>query len=108
MNRVSNALNEGIMEEESSNDDEVSDEDDVDDDEMFAEDVDDEMVADEGPDNSMTLFQYQEGLRRDFLIRKNSHSMISSQKKGRLEPGDPNTGPSLSLRSSHDPGSGNI
>lgn len=61
-----------------------------------SEDDDDEMSKEEGPDDSLTLIQYQEEFHREFLIRKSLHPMDSSQKKERLELGDPGAGPSSS------------
>lgn len=82
MSRVSEALDEGDMEEDNSEEEGFSD--------------DDEMSANEGPDASMTLVQYQTEARRDALIRKRMHVVDSSQKKSRLEIGDLGPGSSLS------------
>lgn len=52
------------------------------------DDEDDEMPDDEiEPDDSMTLVQYQAGLRRETLIRKSAHADEVSPKKGRTETG---------------------
>lgn len=77
MSRVFKALDEGDMEENNSEE------------EDFSDDEDDEMLADEDPDDSIILVQYQTKARRKDLIRKGAHVADSSQKKGRLEIGDP-------------------
>lgn len=43
----------------------------------------DDMSKGNGLENSMMLVQYQEEARRDSLIRKGSHVMAASLKKGR-------------------------
>lgn len=73
---VSSALDSSEMEEDSASDEGSTD----------AED--DEMPDDEiEPDDSMTLVQYQAGVRRETLIRKGVHADEVSPKKGRIETG---------------------
>lgn len=67
------------MEEDDSQDDGYSDEDD--------EDMSDEEEDDVGPDDSMTLVQYQAEARRDALVRKGSNISDVTPKKGRVDLG---------------------
>lgn len=57
----------------------------------FSEDDGSAMSDDEEHDDLMTLDQYQEEVHREALIRKGSHSRITSQKKGRMEIGEPSS-----------------
>lgn len=66
------------MEEDGSDEGDLSDEDDS---------VDVEMSDDDGLDDDMTLNQYQDEVRREALIRKNSNSAEVSPKKGRINAG---------------------
>lgn len=51
-----------------------------------SEEEDEEMLDEEdGPDDSMTLVQYQAEIRRDALIKKGSHTNEISPKKGRVK-----------------------
>lgn len=59
----------------------ISDED-VDD--GSSENSENEMVEDNGPDDMMTIVQYQSEAHREALIRKGSHVVQASQKKGRI------------------------
>lgn len=52
---------------------------------------DDAMSDDDGPDDAMTLMQYQNESRRETLIRKGPQVSGSSLKKGRLEVGEPSS-----------------
>lgn len=73
--KVSSALDPGLIEEDSSKD------------EDFSADEHEEMSDDGDPDDDMTLNQYQEEARRDALIRKNSQTSDVLPKKGRVEAG---------------------
>lgn len=75
MDKVSAALEEDDMEENNSQD------------EDYSEDEDDEVEEspDDGPDDSMTLIQYQTEARREALVRKGSNLSDLSPKKGRIE-----------------------
>lgn len=74
--KVSAALDEGDMEED-SNTEEGSSED----------DKEDEVMSDnDDPDDSMTLVQYQDEARHESLIRKGLYATNCSQKKGRVKP----------------------
>lgn len=75
MEKVSSALDPGIIEEDCSDEEDLS------------ADEDEEMSDDGDPDDDMTLNQYQKEARRDTLIRKNSHTSEVSPKKGRVEAG---------------------
>lgn len=71
MNRFAKALDEGSMDEDCSEDGDCF------------EEEDDEMSEEDGPDDSMTIFQYQEEIRRESLICKSVHPVDLSQKKGK-------------------------
>lgn len=73
VDKVFTALEEGDIEEDNS---QTND---------YLEDDDDEMSTDDGPNDLMTLFQYQTNVRRDALIQKGSHISDSSPKKERVE-----------------------
>lgn len=74
--QVTAALDEGSMEEDSDQEEDVS------------EGTDDQMSEEEEPDDLMTLDQFQEEARREALIRKGSLLAVQTQKKGRLEKGE--------------------
>lgn len=60
-----------------------------DEEDSFSDEDGSAMSDDEESDDLMMLDQYQEEVRREALITKGSHTGTSSQKKGRLELGDP-------------------
>lgn len=74
--KVSFALDSSEMEEDSGKDNDLSEEKD--------EEMPDE---DDGPDDSMSLVQYQAEVRQDALIRLGSHAYEISPKKGSVETG---------------------
>lgn len=73
VDKVSSALKPGNMEEDNSEDEDLSGND------------DEEMSEDEDPDDAITLIQYQDEARWESLIRKNPQSSEVSPKKGRVE-----------------------
>lgn len=77
VDQVSAALDEGSMEEDSGHNDDDSVE------------FDDQMSEEDEPDDMMTLDQFQEETRREALIRKGSLLAVETQKKGRVEKGEP-------------------
>lgn len=75
--QVSEALEDGTMEEDSDQD------------EGDSVESDDQMSEEDDTDDLMTLDQMQEEARREALIRKGSLLAVETQKKGRVEKGDP-------------------
>lgn len=73
VDKVSSALKPGNIEEDNSEDEDLPGDD------------DEEMPEDEGPDDAITLIQYQDEARWESLIRKNPQSSEVSPKKGRVE-----------------------
>lgn len=75
--QVSEALEDGTMEEDSDQD------------EGDSVESDDQMSEEDDTDDLMNLDQMQEEARREALIRKGSLLAVETQKKGRVEKGDP-------------------
>lgn len=78
VDKVSAALDDDGMEEDNSQDEDYSDEES--DDEIW-----DMEPPDDGPDDSMTLIQYQTKAHKEALVRKGSNLSDLSPKKGRME-----------------------
>ncbi|XP_039145598.1 uncharacterized protein LOC120282820 [Dioscorea cayenensis subsp. rotundata] len=76
VDRVITALDDGNLDDSDQEDEDSDDSEDA---------MSDE---DDGPDDSMTLVQYQEEVRKETLARKSSHVMGSSLKKGRTDNGN--------------------
>lgn len=76
VDRLTAALDDGSMEEDSDQDDDES------------ENSDDQMSEEGEPEDLMTLNQFQEEARRVALIRKSPLLDVESQKKGCLEMGE--------------------